>query len=470
MQAPIRDLASSEVWEGSLERSRRRRVLAAQGRREHARKKQASAAISAAMVVGQTAPAVAMAAAGGGTTGPKVSQSSPANRAIAPGAPSEMLRLGSTGPDVVRIQSALAVTPDGIFGPETAAAVRTFQMRNSLLVDGIVGPQTWKVLFNNVTGASYSPSSPRFGFTIQRASQVETAQVRPAIGGKGPVAKIMVRTVPHTDKAVAAKPESVKTQRHGGTGTQNADIRTPETRVPHGETQNNTTPVSDPSPAPAPSQAPSRGGYSCNSGRLIAPVKHYTVTGVFGESRPGHTHAGEDLAAPSGTPIVAAACGVVVEVGQESGYGNMVCIKHSSTLTTCYAHMSGFATREGDHVHQGEVIGYVGCTGSCTGPHVHFETRLNGTPVNPAPYLSGARRAKSTEGPHGGSGTSSAKASAAGGTRVSTSSASDAPDATVASGGGGSASSSGTATAATAKPSSTASAAAPAGAGEAAAA
>src|SRR5687768_1358671 len=123
-EAPHRDLASPELWEDSLERSRRRRVLAAQGRREMARKKQASAAVSAAMVVGQAAPAVALAAAGGGA-GAKVSQSSPANRAIAPGAPSEMLRLGSTGPDVTRVQTALNVTPDGIFGPETLAAVKT---------------------------------------------------------------------------------------------------------------------------------------------------------------------------------------------------------------------------------------------------------------------------------------------------------------------------------------------------------
>src|SRR4051812_32755968 len=113
MQAPHRDLASPELWEVSLERSRRRRVLAAQGRREHNRKKQAATAVSAAMVVGQTAPALAMAAAGGGS-GPKVSQSSPANRAIAPGAPSELLKLGSTGPDVARVQSAIGATPDGV--------------------------------------------------------------------------------------------------------------------------------------------------------------------------------------------------------------------------------------------------------------------------------------------------------------------------------------------------------------------
>src|SRR5215212_900359 len=137
MQAAYRDLASPELWEDSLERSRRRRALAAQGRKEMARKKQASAAVSAAMVVTQTAPAIAMAGGGGG---PNVAQSSPANRAIdsAPGWSGELLRLGSSGPEVARVQTALGVQPDGVFGPQTDAIVRSYQSRNGLAVDGIV--------------------------------------------------------------------------------------------------------------------------------------------------------------------------------------------------------------------------------------------------------------------------------------------------------------------------------------------
>src|SRR6476469_8941192 len=107
MHAPHRDLASVEVWDKSLERSRRRRVLAAQGRREMARKKKASAAVTAVMAVGPAAPVFAATTAGG--PGAKVADASPANRAIAPAAPSELLRMGSTGPDVARVQSALAV-------------------------------------------------------------------------------------------------------------------------------------------------------------------------------------------------------------------------------------------------------------------------------------------------------------------------------------------------------------------------
>src|SRR3954451_8545769 len=145
MQASYRDLASTELWDESLDRSRRRRALAAQGRREMTRKKQASAAVSAAMVMTQTAPAFAAAAgAGGSGSGSQGAQSSPANRAIAPGAPGELLRFGSNGPDVARVQSALSIQTDGIFGPQTDAAVRAFQQRAGLAVDGIVGGATWK--------------------------------------------------------------------------------------------------------------------------------------------------------------------------------------------------------------------------------------------------------------------------------------------------------------------------------------
>jgi Meckel syndrome type 1 protein len=342
-----------------------------------ARRKQASAAAAAAMVVSPTAAAFAAAGSAGGSSG--VAAASSANRAIAPGAPAHMLRLGSTGPDVIRVQSALGQTPDGVFGPRTDAAVRLFQGRNALLVDGIVGPHTWGSLFGP-HGASYDPVAPRYQFKIQRASAVEEAQVRPSLGGRGPVAKIVLRTAP----AVDSSPSS------GGGGSSGRHPAAGQT-VPA---------VDHSSPAPQHHSSPPRSSTpvstSCGSSRIVAPVKGYTVTGDFGEQRPGHLHTGLDLAVAYGTPIVAAACGVVTTASAQGGYGNLVCVKHSSTLTTCYAHMSRFASRVGQSVHQGQVIGYVGCTGSCTGPHVHFETRVNGRPVDPAPYLSGARRARVT--------------------------------------------------------------------------
>ena len=96
-----------------------------------------------------------------------------------------------------------------------------------------------------------------------------------------------------------------------------------------------------------------------------------------------------DIGASTGTPVRAAACGTVSLAGQQSGYGNIVCITHSSQFSTCYAHLSRFGVTSGAQVQQGQVIGYVGCTGSCTGPHLHFETRVNGTAQNPNTYLAG---------------------------------------------------------------------------------
>jgi Meckel syndrome type 1 protein len=300
-----------------------------------------------------------------------------------------MLRLGSTGPDVVRVQSALGQVPDGVFGTRTDAAVRVFQGRNGLLVDGIVGSHTWGTLFGP-HGASYDPVTPRYQFKIQRASHTEEAKVRPALAGKGPVAKIVLRTVPTAGGGGAGGDNAQPSTGHATTPSTPATVPAVDHSPPatsHHQTSapEHTVPVST-SPVST----------SCGSSRIIAPVKGYVVTGRFGEQRPGHLHAGIDLAVPYGTPIVAAACGVVTQAGSEGGYGNIVCIRHSATFTTCYAHMSRFASHVGQQVHQGQVIGYVGTTGDATGPHVHFETRVGGQPVDPAPYLSGSRRAKVT--------------------------------------------------------------------------
>jgi len=96
-------------------------------------------------------------------------------------------------------------------------------------------------------------------------------------------------------------------------------------------------------------------------------------------------HKGVDYAAPSGTPIHAAGDGVIKYHGWENGYGNFVVIQHSKTISTAYGHMSRFVKGQhvGEHVRQGEVIGYVGMTGLATGPHLHYEFRVNGVQRNP---------------------------------------------------------------------------------------
>jgi murein DD-endopeptidase MepM/ murein hydrolase activator NlpD len=125
------------------------------------------------------------------------------------------------------------------------------------------------------------------------------------------------------------------------------------------------------------------------SGSMIWPVNG-PITGSFGEQRPGHIHAGIDIAAPIGTPIHAADDGRVVlmqGVGASGGYGNYTCVQHSASLSTCYAHQSRFGTSVGAAVGKGQVIGFVGNTGHSFGAHLHFEVRVNGAPVSPLGYL-----------------------------------------------------------------------------------
>ncbi|MDQ1636606.1 MAG: hypothetical protein QOJ32_3415 [Frankiaceae bacterium] len=98
-------------------------------------------------------------------------------------------------------------------------------------------------------------------------------------------------------------------------------------------------------------------------------------------------HAGQDFGAPLGSPILAATDGTVVYAGWANGYGNYTCIDRGRGFATCYGHQSRILVRVGQLVKAGEEIGLVGSTGNSTGPHLHFEVRLNGVPVDPRPYL-----------------------------------------------------------------------------------
>jgi murein DD-endopeptidase MepM/ murein hydrolase activator NlpD len=118
---------------------------------------------------------------------------------------------------------------------------------------------------------------------------------------------------------------------------------------------------------------------------LIWPVSG-PVTSPFGW-RWGRMHTGIDIGVPDGTPIHAAAAGTVIYATWMEGYGNLVVIDHGNGLATAYAHQSQIAVSYGQQVGQGAVIGYVGCTGHCFGPHLHFEVRVNGEPVDPLGYL-----------------------------------------------------------------------------------
>lgn len=98
-------------------------------------------------------------------------------------------------------------------------------------------------------------------------------------------------------------------------------------------------------------------------------------------------HTGIDLAAPTGTPIYATADGVIGRADWYSSYGLYISINHGASMETRYAHLSRLAVAAGDNVKKGDLIGYVGSTGRSTGPHLHYEVRVDGLAVNPIPYM-----------------------------------------------------------------------------------
>jgi murein DD-endopeptidase MepM/ murein hydrolase activator NlpD len=116
------------------------------------------------------------------------------------------------------------------------------------------------------------------------------------------------------------------------------------------------------------------------------------VTGAFGEridpfNGEGAFHSGVDIGAVYGQPVVAPADGVVEFADFMGGYGRAIILDHGHAITTRYGHLKGFAVFPGQHVHRGDTIGYVGDSGRSTGPHLHYEVRINDVPVNPHKYL-----------------------------------------------------------------------------------
>jgi murein DD-endopeptidase MepM/ murein hydrolase activator NlpD len=128
------------------------------------------------------------------------------------------------------------------------------------------------------------------------------------------------------------------------------------------------------------------------------PLEDATLTSSYGSRiHPvlggRRNHNGVDLAQPSGTPVYATADGIVSRADYWGSYGNYIQIEHGGEMETRYAHLSGYAVAAGEQVRKGQLIGYVGSTGRSTGPHLHYEVRVAGDPVDPTPYMVDTRLA-----------------------------------------------------------------------------
>jgi murein DD-endopeptidase MepM/ murein hydrolase activator NlpD len=141
----------------------------------------------------------------------------------------------------------------------------------------------------------------------------------------------------------------------------------------------------------------------------IAPVQGFRLSSSYGEREHpilGGTrmHKGLDLAVASGTPVLAPADGVVEKASWFGTYGNFIELAHGSNMETRYGHLAAYNVVEGQQVHKGDIIGYVGSTGRSTGPHLHYEVRIGGEAVDPTPYMQMGQLALAANGAGAGDG------------------------------------------------------------------
>jgi peptidoglycan hydrolase-like protein with peptidoglycan-binding domain len=282
----------------------------------------------------------------------------------------EAARAGSAHVAALQVAlRAVGLSPgpiDGITGPRTRAAVRHFQRRAHLVADGIAGPRTRRALGRR--GApGLGARAMRLG---QRGWDVAALQFLLSSRGFGP-GGFDGGFGPNTATAVR------RFQRAAGLAIDG--VAGPSTLAALRRRR-----LSAPSPT--------------GPVRFLRPIAG-RITDGFGWVG-GRRHTGVDIPAASGTPIGAAGRGVVAFAGWNAGgYGYLVVIKHRLGFESWYAHLSRVTASVGEAVVGGSRIGYVGSTGRSTGPHLHFEVRLFGTPIDPVPRLLSAVAARAHSGP-----------------------------------------------------------------------
>jgi peptidoglycan hydrolase-like protein with peptidoglycan-binding domain len=259
---------------------------------------------------------------------------------------------------------------DGIAGPGTKRAVRVFQRRHHLAVDGVAGPRTRRALGRRgrpPLGSRVMGPGDRGWDVAALQFMLKRRGFSPGTidGGYGSFTTSMVRRF----QARAG----LSSDGHAGPGTLRALRR------------------GAPRHTPRPGPSSSGSGTPTGPVRFLRPVNAPAGDGFgYPPGRGGRRHDGIDFPAAMGTPVGAAGVGTVLSGRWNSGgYGNLLIIQHRLGYQTWYAHLSGFAVRAGQRVAGGTKVAYVGTTGHSTGPHLHFEVRLNGVPVNPAPLLLG---------------------------------------------------------------------------------
>jgi peptidoglycan hydrolase-like protein with peptidoglycan-binding domain len=254
---------------------------------------------------------------------------------------------------------------DGVSGPWTQGAVRTFQAQHGLTVDGVAGPKTRAVL-----GWRGRPNlGARPVHRGQKGWDVAALQFLLNNRGFGPG---------DFDGGFGPNTESAVRRYQSAAGLSVDGIAGPTTI----NALRGATVISAPG----------------DPVRFVRPLP-VPIGDGFGWIPPGRWHTGLDFPAAKGTPVGAGGRGTVVFAGfNTGGYGNLVVVRHRLGFESWYAHLSVIAASVGQYVVGGTTIGYVGSTGHSTGPHLHFEVRQFGTPIDPTPRLLGASAASSSRG------------------------------------------------------------------------